>query len=100
MKTRERDELRMVGDAERSLQTALWEGRLQLLAVYYWKCSGRFENQVRATARMQILVPMCLAIMFVMLYLGFQRWSRGHAIVNRMEKRRKYWLRRKTLPIL
>jgi len=36
--------------------------------------SGQFENQVRATARMQILVPVCLLIMFVMLYLGFSRW--------------------------
>ncbi|HKY50417.1 MAG TPA: efflux RND transporter permease subunit, partial [Candidatus Limnocylindria bacterium] len=36
--------------------------------------SGQFENQVRATARMRILVPVTLLIMFVMLYLGFTRW--------------------------
>jgi Cu(I)/Ag(I) efflux system membrane protein CusA/SilA len=52
----------------------LKEGRLKLPAGYYWEWSGQFENQVRATARMQILVPVCLLIMFVMLYLGFRRW--------------------------
>jgi len=74
MNTRDRDEVSVVEDAERTLQTALREGRLKLPAGYYWEWSGQFENQVRATARMQILVPVCLLIMFVMLYLGFQRW--------------------------
>jgi len=74
MNTRDRDEVSVVEDAERLLQTALKDGRLKLPAGYYWEWSGQFENQVRATKRMQILVPVCLAIMFVMLYLGFQRW--------------------------
>jgi Cu(I)/Ag(I) efflux system membrane protein CusA/SilA len=74
MNTRDRDEVSVVEDAERALQAALQDGRLKLPAGYYWEWSGQFENQVRATARMQILVPVCLAIMFVMLYLGFQRW--------------------------
>jgi Cu(I)/Ag(I) efflux system membrane protein CusA/SilA len=33
-----------------------------------------FENQQRAMKRMKVLVPACLVIMFVMLYLGFKRW--------------------------
>jgi len=74
MNTRDRDEVSVVEDAERVLQAALKDGRLKLPAGYYWEWSGQFENQVRATARMQILVPVCLAIMFVMLYLGFERW--------------------------
>ncbi len=74
MNTRDRDEVSVVEDAERLLQAALKDGRLKLPAGYYWEWSGQFENQVRATKRMQILVPVCLAIMFVMLYLGFQRW--------------------------
>ena len=74
MNTRDRDEVSVVEDAERALQAALKDGRLRLPAGYYWEWSGQFENQVRATARMQILVPVCLAIMFVMLYLGFERW--------------------------
>ncbi|MDX2147957.1 MAG: efflux RND transporter permease subunit [Planctomycetota bacterium] len=74
MNTRDRDEVSVVQDAERVLQQALKEGRLTLPAGYYWEWSGQFENQVRATKRMQILVPITLGIMFVMLYLGFSRW--------------------------
>ncbi|MBL8727172.1 MAG: efflux RND transporter permease subunit [Planctomycetes bacterium] len=74
MNTRDRDEVSVVQDAEVLLQQAVKDGRLQLPAGYYWEWSGQFENQVRATARMRILVPITLGIMFVMLYLGFRRW--------------------------
>ena len=73
MNTRDRDEIGVVEDAEKLLQAALKDGRLALPAGYYWEWSGQFENQVRATKRMQILVPICIAIMFVSLYLGFRR---------------------------
>lgn len=74
MNTRDRDEVSVVEDAERVLQAALRDGTLKLPAGYYWEWSGQFENQVRATQRMAILVPACLFIMFVMLYMGFERW--------------------------
>jgi copper/silver efflux system protein len=74
MNTRDRDEVSVVDDAEVLLQQAVKDGRLKLPAGYYWEWSGQFENQVRATARMRILVPITLFIMFVMLYLGFTRW--------------------------
>ncbi len=74
MNTRDRDEVSVVDDAEVLLQQALKDGRLALPVGYYWEWSGQFENQVRATARMRILVPVTLLIMFVMLYLGFARW--------------------------
>ena len=74
MNTRDRDEVSVVEDAEAVLQAALRDGHLKLPPGYYWEWSGQFENQRRATARMKILVPVCLFIMFVMLYLGFRRW--------------------------
>lgn len=74
MNTRDRDEVSVVEDAEATLQGALREGKLKLPPGYYWEWSGQFESQKRATARMQILVPVTLFIMIVMLYLGFQRW--------------------------
>ena len=74
MNTRDRDEVSVVNDAEALLQQAVRDGRLVLPPGYYWEWSGQFENQVRATARMRILVPVTLLIMFVMLYLGFRRW--------------------------
>ena len=33
--------------------------------------SGEFENQVRATRRLQEVVPVCLAIIFVLLFIAF-----------------------------
>ena len=74
MNTRDRDEVSVVEDAEAVLQAAVRDGRLNLPAGYYWEWSGQFENQVRATKRMSVLIPVCLSIMFVMLYLGFKRW--------------------------
>src|SRR6185503_8539455 len=74
MNTRDRDEIGVVEDAEATLQAALRDGSLKLPAGYYWEWSGQFESQKRATARMQILVPVTLFIMIVMLYLGFKRW--------------------------
>ncbi len=73
MNTRDRDEVSVVDEAEALLQQAVKDGRLRLPAGYYWEWSGQFENQVRATARMRILVPITLFIMFVMLSLGFTR---------------------------
>jgi Cu(I)/Ag(I) efflux system membrane protein CusA/SilA len=74
MNTRDRDEVSVVEDAEKLLQSALRDGRLKLPAGYYWEWSGQFENQQRAMARMRILVPISLLIIFVILYLGFRRW--------------------------
>jgi Cu(I)/Ag(I) efflux system membrane protein CusA/SilA len=74
MNTRDRDEVSVVDEAEALLQQAVKDGRLEIPAGYYWEWSGQFENQVRAAARLRILVPVTLCIMFVMLYLGFRRW--------------------------
>jgi Cu(I)/Ag(I) efflux system membrane protein CusA/SilA len=74
MNTRDRDEVSVVDDAEALLQQAVSDGRLEIPPGYYWEWSGQFENQVRATARLRILVPITLLIMFVMLTMGFRRW--------------------------
>jgi Cu(I)/Ag(I) efflux system membrane protein CusA/SilA len=74
MNTRDRDEVSVVQDAEKLLKQAVADGQINIPAGYYWEWSGQFENQVRATARMQILIPITLAIMFLMLYIGFTRW--------------------------
>lgn len=74
MNTRDRDEVSVVNEAEAHLQQAVREGRLVVPHGYYWEWSGQFENQVRATKRMRILVPITLGIMFLMLYMGFVRW--------------------------
>jgi Cu(I)/Ag(I) efflux system membrane protein CusA/SilA len=86
MNTRSRDEVSVVQDAERALQEArrksdelIAQGRHQEASLvippgYYWEWSGQFENQERATRRLSILVPLVLATMFVLIYVGLGRW--------------------------
>src|SRR5262249_37666365 len=86
LNTRDRDEISVVEDAERLLQAEkkrsdelVAAGRhegatLVVPAGYYWQWSGQFENQRRAMARLSLLVPVVLAIMFFSLYMGFGKW--------------------------
>jgi Cu(I)/Ag(I) efflux system membrane protein CusA/SilA len=86
MNTRDRDEVSVVEDAERLLQDAkrrsdelVAAGRhenatLVVPAGYYWKWSGQFENQQRATRRLSWIVPLVLLTMFVLIYIGLGRW--------------------------
>jgi copper/silver efflux system protein len=74
MNTRDRDEVSVVEDAEAALQAAVRDGSLQVPAGTYWEWGGQFQSQRRAMATMKVVVPVTLAIMFVMLYMGFRRW--------------------------
>jgi Cu(I)/Ag(I) efflux system membrane protein CusA/SilA len=86
MNTRDRDEVSVVEDAEKLLQAEkrrsdelIAAGRHQEATLvvppgYYWKWSGQFENQQRATERLSLLVPLVLLSMFIMIYIGFGRW--------------------------
>ncbi|MBI4868537.1 MAG: efflux RND transporter permease subunit [Candidatus Wallbacteria bacterium] len=74
MNTRDLDEVTVVESAQAALQAAVAAGKLQVPSGYYWEWGGQFENQQRAMARMRILVPTCLVIMFTMLWTGFRRW--------------------------
>jgi Cu(I)/Ag(I) efflux system membrane protein CusA/SilA len=86
MNTRNRDEVSVVEDAERLLQSEKRrsdelvaagkhaEASLVLPPGYYWKWGGQFENQQRATKRLSLLVPVVLFAMFVMIYMGLGKW--------------------------
>ena len=47
------------------------EQNLRLPPGYYVTWSGQWENQIRAKARLQILVPLGLVIIFILLYFTF-----------------------------
>jgi Cu(I)/Ag(I) efflux system membrane protein CusA/SilA len=86
MNTRDRDEVSVVEDAERVLQTAKRrsdeliaagkhpEATLVIPPGYFWRWSGQFENQQRATRRLSIVVPLVLLTMFVLIYVGLGHW--------------------------
>ena len=42
---------------------------------YYIGWSGRWENQVHARERLQIVLPMVLLVIFVLLYFTYHSWS-------------------------
>jgi Cu(I)/Ag(I) efflux system membrane protein CusA/SilA len=86
LNTRDRDEISVVEDAEKLLQSEKKKSD-QLIAAgrsseaslivpsgYYWTWSGQFENQQRAMARLSILVPVVLLSMFFSMYFGFGKW--------------------------
>jgi len=42
---------------------------------YYITWSGQFENMERAIAKMKIVVPVTLLLIFLLLFLNFRRWT-------------------------
>jgi copper/silver efflux system protein len=65
---RDRDIGGYVADAQRAVAE-----QVRLPQGYYATWSGQFEYLQRAEARMQIVVPVTLAIIFLLLYLNFRR---------------------------
>ena len=66
LNVRDRDMGGFVNQAKQTL-----EQQLKLPAGYYLAWSGQWENQVRAKARLQLLVPLGMIIIFVLLYFTF-----------------------------
>jgi Cu(I)/Ag(I) efflux system membrane protein CusA/SilA len=74
LNTRDRDEVSVVEDAERLIRAKIASGEVRFPPGYYYQWAGQFENQVRAMKRLSILLPLCLTLQLVLLYLGFNRW--------------------------
>ncbi len=86
LNTRDRDEISVVEDAERLLQSERQrsdalvaagrhaEASLIVPPGYYWVWSGQFENQRRTMERLSLLVPLVLLAMVFSLYFSFGKW--------------------------
>ena len=74
LNTRDRDEVSVVEDAEKLIRAKIASGELHMPAGYYYQWAGQFENQVRSTRRLALLIPICLAVDFVLLFIGLGRW--------------------------
>lgn len=48
---------------------------------YHIKWGGQFENQNRAYARLGIIVPLALAIMFILLYIAFGKFRQAGLVL-------------------
>ncbi|HEX5819212.1 MAG TPA: CusA/CzcA family heavy metal efflux RND transporter [Gemmatimonadales bacterium] len=72
---RGRDVGSFVADAQAELAS------LDLPPGYYIDWGGQFENQQRATARLAIVVPLSLVIIFLLLFVTFQRVRQAGLVI-------------------
>lgn len=55
--------------------------QVQVPAGYYMRWGGQFENQQRATRRLAVVVPLSLAIIFILLYVTFDRVRQAALVI-------------------
>jgi Cu(I)/Ag(I) efflux system membrane protein CusA/SilA len=65
-------EVDVVEDAQEIIDSKINSGALVVPAGVSYKFSGSFENQVRAVKRLSIVIPICLLIIFMLLYFQFK----------------------------
>ncbi|MDF2157646.1 efflux RND transporter permease subunit [Algoriphagus sp. CAU 1675] len=68
-------EVRVVEDARNTIQSKIDSGELTVPAGINFKFSGSYENQIRAEKRLSIIVPLVLALVFLILYFQFRSVS-------------------------
>ncbi len=65
-------EVDVVQEAEKILQQKLSSGSLKLPDGVSYKFAGNYENQLRATKRLTIVIPISLLLILLLLYLQFR----------------------------
>jgi len=68
-------EVTVVEDAKRYLQEKMDSGELKVPNGVRFEFSGSYENQIRAEQRLAIVVPLCLILIFLILYFQFKAVS-------------------------
>jgi Cu(I)/Ag(I) efflux system membrane protein CusA/SilA len=66
-------EVESVHAAQGALKERIESGELLIPAGVSYRFAGTYENQIRSAKRLMVLVPLALAIIFVLLYLQFRR---------------------------
>jgi Cu(I)/Ag(I) efflux system membrane protein CusA/SilA len=68
-------EVTVVEDAQRYLKEKIDSGELLVPSGVRYIFSGSYENQIRAEKRLSIVVPLCLIVIFLILYFQFRSLS-------------------------
>lgn len=68
----DRAEVDVVNEAQETIEEKINSGELIVPAGVSFKFSGDYENQVRATKRLAIIIPIALVIIFMLLYFQFK----------------------------
>ena len=65
-------EVQVVEDVRKAIQNEIDNGQLEVPPGVSYKFSGSYENQIRAEKRLSIIVPLVLAVVFLILYMQFK----------------------------
>lgn len=65
-------EVDVVQEADRVLRSKISSGELNVPAGVTFKFAGNYENQLRATKRLAIVIPLSLIVIFLLLYFQFR----------------------------
>ncbi|MDP2058383.1 MAG: efflux RND transporter permease subunit, partial [Flavobacteriaceae bacterium] len=71
-KKEDRAEVDVVEEAQRFINQKIQSGELKVPAGISYKFSGSYENQIRATKRLTIVIPISLMLIFLLLYFQFK----------------------------
>lgn len=65
-------EVEVISAARDHLEAQLARGQVQLPPGVTWRFTGTYENQLRASKRLQLLVPLTLSLILLLLYAQFR----------------------------
>ncbi len=65
-------EVETVEAAQAYLQQKIESGELEVPSGVSYRFSGSYENQIRAAQRLSIVIPICLLVIFLILYFQFR----------------------------
>ena len=68
-------EVDAVEAAQAFLAEKIASGELEVPAGVQYAFAGSYESQVRSEARMKVLIPIALSLVFLLLYLQFRRFG-------------------------
>ncbi len=71
-KMEDKAEVNVVNEAEKILKSKIDSGEIKIPAGVSYKFAGNYENQIRATKRLAIVIPLSLIIIFLLLFFQFQ----------------------------
>jgi Cu(I)/Ag(I) efflux system membrane protein CusA/SilA len=60
-----------VRDAQRAVEDNITSGDLEIPSGYYMSWSGQFESEAEARNRLAVVLPICLAVILLLLYMAF-----------------------------
>jgi len=61
-----------VKEAQRTIEGKIAQGELEVPAGYYITWSGQFEAEIEARQKLLLVLPICLVVIFILLYVAFK----------------------------